>query len=98
MDPSAHKHIFSLVTTPFAPRSRGRVTIKSTDAAVMPTIQHEYLSDPLDLLVVSKAVCLGNDIVLNGSGTKDIVKGDFAQNTTSEQWKEYVKQNAMTCK
>lgn len=40
-------------------------------------IDCNYLSDPLDLLVLSEGCRLGNEIVINGAGTKDVVKGSW---------------------
>lgn len=71
------KHTFSMITELFSPRSKGTVTLKSTDPMENPIVDHNYLSDPLDLLVVSEGVRLGNEIVMEGAGTKDIVKGSW---------------------
>lgn len=71
------KHAFAMITELFAPRSKGTVTLKSTDPFENPVIDCNYLSDPLDLLVLSEGCRLGNEIVMRGSGTKDVVKGSW---------------------
>ena len=64
-----------MITELFSPRSRGTVTLKSRDPFENPEIDCNYLSDPLDLLVLTEGCRLGNEIVTKGAGTKDIVKG-----------------------
>lgn len=66
-----------MITELFSPRSKGTVTLKSTDPLENPIVDCNYLSDPLDVLVVSEGCRLGNEIVMNGAGTKDIVKGSW---------------------
>lgn len=73
------KHAFAMITELFSPRSKGTVTLKSTDPSDNPIIDCNYLSDPLDLLVLTEGCQLGNEIVLQGAGTKDIVKGPWPQ-------------------
>lgn len=75
--PIDKKHAFAMITELFSPRSKGNVTLKSTDPFDNPIVDCNYLSDPLDVLVLSEGVRLGNEIVMNGSGTKDIVKGSW---------------------
>lgn len=71
------KHAFAMITELFSPRSKGTVTLKSTDPLENPIVDCNYLSDPLDVLVISEGCRLGNEIVMNGAGTKDIVKGSW---------------------
>jgi choline dehydrogenase-like flavoprotein len=102
--PIDHKHAFSMIAELFAPRSRGTVTLKSKDPKENLVIDCNYLSDPLDLLVLTEACRFGNEIVMNGAGTKDIVKGSWPPNLnhhtykTREEWIPYVKEHATTCK
>ncbi|KAL2393328.1 L-sorbose 1-dehydrogenase [Exophiala dermatitidis] len=101
--PIDKKHAFAMITELFSPRSRGTVTLKSKDPLENPVIDCNYLSDPLDLLVLSEGCRLGNEIVMQGAGTKDIVKGSWPPHlthhaaTTREEWVPYVKQHATTC-
>jgi hypothetical protein len=69
-----------------------------------PVVDCNYLADPLDVLVLSEACRFGNEIVMNGAGTKDIVKGSWPPNLshhtykTREEWVPYIKEHATTCK
>ena len=87
----------------FAPKSRGTVTLRNADATAIPIVDCNYLSDPLDLEVLAEACAYGNEIITEGAGTKDIVKGSWPSELlhhkfkTRDDWKEYIKQNATTC-
>jgi choline dehydrogenase-like flavoprotein len=102
--PIDHKHAFSMIAELFAPKSRGTVKLKSKDPKENPIVDCNYLSDPLDMLVLTEACRFGNEIVMNGAGTKDIVKGSWPPNLkhhtykTREEWIPYVKEHATTCK
>ncbi|KXT02050.1 hypothetical protein AC578_6529 [Pseudocercospora eumusae] len=96
-------HVFSLLTELFSPRSKGSVALKSNSPHDNPIIDCNFLADPLDLLVLTEGVRLGNDIVMQGKGTKDIVKGSWPAHlshhkfSTREEWLPYVKNDATTC-
>ncbi|KAF6828351.1 gmc oxidoreductase [Colletotrichum musicola] len=101
--PSDGKHAFSMIAELFGPKSRGTVTLRSADATAVPVVDTNYLSDPLDVEVLAEACRFGNEIVMEGKGTKDIVKGSWPSElvhhkyTTREEWVPYVKDNATTC-
>lgn len=101
--PIDNKHAFSTISELFSPRSRGTVTLRSSDPLATPVVDHNYLADPLDVLILSEAVRLGNEVVMAGTGTKDIVKGSWPASlthhkyTSREDWVSYVKENATTC-
>ncbi|KAM0507859.1 hypothetical protein ACHAP8_000061 [Fusarium lateritium] len=96
-------HAFSMIAELFAPKSRGTVTLRNAEATAVPVVDCNYLSDPLDLEVLAEACAFGNEIIVEGAGTKDIVKGSWPsdlvhhKHKTREDWKEYVKDNATTC-
>lgn len=96
------QHVFSIIAELFAPKSRGTVALPSKDPLGVPVVDCNYLSDPLDLEVLSEACRFGNEIIMEGAGTKDIVKGpwrsDHGGNKTRSDWSRYVKDNATTCK
>lgn len=102
--PIDNKHAFAMCTMLFNQRSRGSVTLKSSDSKDNPVVDHAYLEDPLDMLVLSEACRFMNEIVLEGSGTKNIVKGTWPEGlgydkwSKRENWEEYVRDNATTCK
>ncbi|KAJ4327042.1 hypothetical protein N0V84_002542 [Fusarium piperis] len=101
--PVDNKHAFSIIAELFAPKSRGTVTLRNSEATAIPVVDCNYLSDPLDLEVLAEACAFGNEIVMEGSGTKDIVKGAWPpalthhKYKTRDDWKEYVKKGATTC-
>lgn len=101
--PVDHKHVFSLCTLLFNQHSRGSVTLHSSDPLENPIVDHRYLDDPLDMLVMTEACRFANEIVMDGKGTKDIVKGSWPAElahhkyTKREDWEQHVRQHATTC-
>ena len=101
--PGDQQHAFALATIFFSPKSRGTVTLKSADPRDIPVVQHNHLSDPLDMLVFSEGCRLANEIVLEGEGTKDVVRGSWPENLTHhtftrrEQWEPVIRERADTC-
>ncbi|KAL4894922.1 hypothetical protein BDV59DRAFT_175273 [Aspergillus ambiguus] len=101
--PIENKHVFSMIAELFAPKSRGTVTLASNDPMKPPVVDCNYLADPMDLLVLTEACRFGNEIIMDGSGTKNIVKGAWPPNLTHhtyrsrEEWIPYVKEHATTC-
>ena len=75
--PVDNKHTFAMITELFSPRSKGTVKLKSKDPMDNPIVDPNYLSDELDLLVLTEGCKLGNEVVMSGKGTKDIVKGSW---------------------
>ena len=101
--PSEGQQAFALVTELFAPKSRGQVSLQSKDATQNPVVDHNYLSDPLDLLVFSEGCRLANEIVVDGAGTRDVVSGSWPRHlthhshTTREEWEPVIRAGADTC-
>lgn len=97
-------HAFSLIAELFSPKSRGTVTLRSADPKDNPVVDHNYLSDELDVLVLSEACRFANEIITKGKGTKDIVEGSWPKDLTHhthtkrEDWVPFVRNNATTCK
>lgn len=102
--PIDHKFAFAMISELFAPKARGTVALRSRDPLATPVVETNYLADPLDLEVLAEACRFGNEIVMNGAGTKNIVKGSWPAElthhayTTRDEWKAYVKEHATTCK
>lgn len=94
---------FAMITELFSPRSKGTVTVNSTDPFENPVVDCNYLTDELDVLVLSEGVRFGNEIVMQGSGTKDVVKGSYPANLTHhaytqrQEWVPHVREHATTC-
>lgn len=80
--PIDKKHAFAMITELFSPRSKGTVSLSSADPLENPIVDCNYLADPLDLLVMTEGVRFGNEIVMKGSATKDIVKGSWPASTS----------------
>lgn len=102
--PTDGKYAFSIIAELFAPRSRGEVTLKDANPLSAPEVDCGYLTDPLDVEVLAEACRFGNEIITQGKGTKDIVKGSWPTEashhkfTTRQDWVPFVKENATTCK
>jgi len=83
-------------------QSRGEVTIKSTDPFEPPHADPKYLSDKRDLLMMSEGVRFANEVVMEGVGTKDVIKGAWPPgathhlNKTNEDWRPFVQKYAST--
>lgn len=98
-----NSHAFSLIAELFAPKSRGTVTLKSADPRDNPIVDHKYLSEELDVVVLSEACKFANEIITQGKGTRDIVDGSWPaalthhKNTEREDWVPFVRDNATTC-
>ncbi|KAF1916657.1 GMC oxidoreductase-domain-containing protein [Ampelomyces quisqualis] len=101
--PVDHKHAFAMCTLLFNQHSRGSVTLASSDPLKNPVVDHAYLKDPLDMLVLSEGVRFGNEIITRGAGTRDVIAGSWPADlshhkfTTREDWEPHVRQHATTC-
>lgn len=101
--PIDKKSAFAMITELFSPRSKGTVSITTTDPFENPVVDCNYLAHELDLLVLSEGVRYGNEIVMKGAGTKDVVKGSWPPDlthhafTTRQEWIPHVKNEATTC-
>ncbi|KAH9862368.1 hypothetical protein J1614_011022 [Plenodomus biglobosus] len=101
--PVDHKHAFALCVLLFNQHSRGSVTLKTVDPKDNPVVDHNYLNDPLDMLVMTEACKFANEIVMNGKGTKNVIKGSWPadlahhKHTQREDWEPHVRQHATTC-
>ena len=102
--PSDNQHAFALAVEFFSPQSRGHVTLKSSNPLDNPVVDHNYLSEPLDMLVFSEGCALANEIVMAGSATKSVVKGAWPDSLTHhryvrrEEWEAAIRSRADTCK
>ncbi|KAL1798155.1 hypothetical protein ACET3X_002192 [Alternaria dauci] len=101
--PVDHKHAFAMCALLFNQHSRGSVMLKSADPMENPVVDHAYLEDPLDMLVLSEACRFANEIVMKGKGTKDVIKGSWPERLahhtfeTREEWEPHVREHATTC-
>ena len=94
---------FFMVTLLLNGQSAGTVKVKSKDPMVNPEVDHRYLEHPLDSVVLAEGVRFANEMVMKGSGTRDVIKGAWPENLTHHQmdereaWVEYVRENMVTC-
>ena len=64
-----------LLTGLFSQQSKGTVELRSRDPFDNPLVDPHYMEEELDMLVMSEGVRFGNEIMMEGSGTKGIAKG-----------------------
>jgi choline dehydrogenase-like flavoprotein len=98
-----NKSAFAMCVLLFNQHSRGSVTLASKDPSVNPAVDHAYMADPLDMLVMSEACRFGNEIIMSGGATKGVVKGSWPAGlahhgfTKREEWEPHVREHATTC-
>lgn len=56
-------------------KSRGTVELKSKEPLENPIVDPNFLSDPMDVLVLSEGMKVSNEIIMEGAGTKDVIAG-----------------------
>ena len=101
--PTDSQHAFAMCALLFNQQSRGSVTLASSDARENPVVDHKYLDHPLDMLVMTEACRWANEIVMEGKGTKGVVKGAWPRGERHhefkerEEWEPYVRKHATTC-
>lgn len=101
--PIDQRAAFAMCVLLFNAHSRGYVALRKDDPLGAPIVDSNYLADPLDELVLSEACKVANEILMQGSPTKEVIKGSWPQNlthhsyTTDEQWKGLVKETVGTC-
>jgi hypothetical protein len=104
--PAPGQSAFSIIPELFGQQSRGTVTLRNEapkDPFTSLVIDHNYLDNPLDLLVLAEACSLASKIVMKGNGIKKIVKGSWPPSEehhkleTRQDWVPFVKKHATTC-
>ena len=102
--PADHQQAFALVTELFGAKSRGYVTIRSSNPLDNPIVDHKHLTDPLDVLVLSEGCSFANEILMTGSATKRVIKGSWPEtlvhhkHTKREDWEPMLRAKGDTCK
>ncbi|KAF2261412.1 glucose-methanol-choline oxidoreductase-like protein [Lojkania enalia] len=97
------KSAFAICVLLFNQRSRGTVALRSKECADNPFVDHNYLADDLDMLVLSEGCRMANEIVMKGRGTRDVVRGSWPEGEghhrfeTRDEWVPYIRQHATTC-
>ncbi|KAG8630270.1 hypothetical protein KVT40_001889 [Elsinoe batatas] len=101
--PEAGQHVFGIVVELLAPRSFGKVQLTSKDPNAKMVVQHNYLTDSRDDLVLAEACRFANEIVTTGSGTEQLIKGSWPPASehhilrTREEWAAYARKNVTSC-
>ncbi|KAF2670486.1 glucose-methanol-choline oxidoreductase-like protein [Microthyrium microscopicum] len=97
--PTEGKAAFMMFSMLLNAQSAGKVTLKSTDPLQNPQVDHDYLSDPIDELVLAEATRWAHEIVMNGP-TGKIVTGSWPAGTSHpesiEYWRAYVRNAILT--
>lgn len=100
--PTGGQHVFCIVAELFGVRSRGTVALRNAEAAALPVVDCGFMDDALDLEVMAEACRFANEVVMHGSGTKDMVKGSWSSQashhalSSREDWKSHVREHATT--
>lgn len=100
--PKEGQWAFSMCCFLCGQQSRGHVKLKSLDPFDPPAVDPCYLSDKRDLIMMSEGVRFANEVVMEGAGTKGIVKGGWPSgathhlNKTNEDWQPFVQKYAST--
>ena len=100
--PKEGQYAFSMCCFLCNAHSRGEVKLKSADPFVNPVVDHKYLSDKRDLVMMSEGVRFANEVVMQGEGTKDLIKGSWPPGAnhhtykSNEDWQPFVKKYAST--
>ncbi|ORY65175.1 uncharacterized protein BCR38DRAFT_465696 [Pseudomassariella vexata] len=96
-----HEYAFSMVAELFSPVTR-HLQARSADPLEGHKVDFNYLADLLNVEVLAEACRFGNEVVMEGEGTRDFVTISWPPNlthkyTTWEGWVPYVKENSTTC-
>jgi len=101
--PVGGKGAFAMCVILMNGHSRGTVTLPKDNLLAAPVVDHNYLADPLDELVLGEGCRYANEILMEGGPTKEVIKGSWPEtlthhkNSTREQWISYVQETVGTC-
>ncbi|USP76344.1 alcohol oxidase [Curvularia clavata] len=86
--PTDNQNAFAMCVLLFNQQSRGKVALASKDPQENPIVDHKYLDHPLDMLVMTEACKWANEIVMEGKGTKGVVKGAWPRGEKHHEFRE----------
>ncbi|UJR34443.1 hypothetical protein I4U23_021850 [Adineta vaga] len=93
--------VFTLIALLCRQLSKGTVRLSSNDPTSKPIIDHAYLANDLDVAVLAEGCRIGNEILMKGRGTKDIIIGPWPKTmsypTDLNGWKDYVREFTYSC-
>ncbi|CAF3785050.1 unnamed protein product [Rotaria sp. Silwood1] len=91
----------TLITFLCGPQARGTVRLSSNDTTSKPIIDHAYLENDLDVAVLAEGCRIGDEVLMKGRGTKDIIVGLWPKTLSHpknlDDWKKHVRAFANTC-
>ena len=100
-DPVKGEGIITLITFLCRAKQRGTVRLSSNVPTSKPLIDHGHLSEELDVAVLAEGCRLGHEVLMKGSGTKDIICGPWPNTISHPEdtagWKEHVRTSSGTC-
>lgn len=100
--PKEGQYAFAMCCFLCGAQSRGYIKLKSTKCRESPMVDHKYVSDRRDLLMMAEGCRFANEIVTTGAGTRDKIKGSWPPgamhhlNVTNEDWHSHVQKYAST--
>ncbi|KAK4620939.1 L-sorbose 1-dehydrogenase [Fulvia fulva] len=100
--PKEGQHAFGMCCFLCGLKGRGKGTIKTKDPITPPFVNPRYLEDRRDLLMMTEGVRFANEIVMEGAGTKNVVKGAWPPgakhhlNKINEDWQPFVRERCST--
>jgi hypothetical protein len=72
--PKEGQYAFAMLLLPLRPTIAWQSQAKNTKLHENPVVDHKYLSDKRDLLMISKGVRFANEVVMTGEEPKDLIK------------------------
>jgi choline dehydrogenase-like flavoprotein len=97
--PTEGKAAFLMFAMLLNAQSAGKVKLNSRNPMDIPIVNHNYLGDPIDELVLAEGARWAHEIVMEGP-TGKVVKGAWPENSahseSKEYWTEYVRNTLMT--
>lgn len=93
---------FTFAVLLFNAQSRGYVQLRKDEPLGPPVVDMNYLSDPLDPLVLAEGRRYANELIMEGRVTKEVVKGAWPEKLTHhkhvsrEDWTPFVRDTVGT--
>ena len=99
--PKKNEAAFTLITLLCGALQRGTVRLASNRPTDKPVIDHAHLSNEIDLAVLTEGCRLAHEVLMKGSGTKDIICGPWPKSASfpsdTAGWNEHVRANSGSC-
>ena len=93
--------VFRLITLLCGQLARGTVRLSSFDPTSKLIVDHEFLDNDLDVVVLAEGCRIGHEVLMKGRGTKDIIIGAWSKTATHptnlSSWKEHIRAFTESC-